>query len=640
MKGLFGEKGCNKEGNSNSLEKLPSEICFEMQKSGIPEDLCTFIEKCFHDLQQAKGQKKPLSPNRVQQYMKILKEPLGPNEKSIPHLTVILLALEHLLKSKKGFTMRMNQLAALLLLLFGSNQDLKTRGQLLELATGEGKSCVIAFFAAFQAMLSKKVDIICSSPILARRDELEWKDFYRELGLTCASLPIKNQSDYKETYNSNIVYGTVHDFSADVLKEEFDGKTTRGARGFDSLIVDEVDHLTLDSCLSLTYLSHQALGMHHLTSIFAMIWQMVTNLAPLGQGTNAFIRSPQFVPGFLAYLLKDVNEGDEITEIEIITLMAEQKMISAESVEKALQHLQQVKVDEKDENNNGEIIQGCLKKFQASIMNAIKEMNPDVEPEHNIATIFKKFDLDCSLHMLDEDNQPKLLNAGSASKNHLLIFPNGHVSLFFQDLDSAVQAIQDEIEDKLNNNKIIIPAFLHDFAKHMLPRFIKNAMHVAYQCERGVSYQIAPSSEAGNVEGDKTLHFHDAIIPVDVSSTGILEKNKRYSEGVQQFLEMKHQLSISDVTMTTNFLSNFSFYGRFKEIHGLSGTLGNDFDKQFLRERLGLNCIQVPSHKLSQTKAKGLVVVDQNVEQQWMSVIKEDIQASCKQGQAVLIICR
>ena len=33
---------------------------------------------------------------------------------------------------------------------------------------------------------------------------------------------------------------------------------------------------------------------------------------------------------------------------------------------------------------------------------------------------------------------------------------------------------------------------------------------------------------------------------------GILEKNKRYSEGVQQFLEIKHQLAVSDVTVTTN----------------------------------------------------------------------------------------
>ena len=36
-------------------------------------------------------------------------------------------------------------------------------GQLLELATGEGKTVVIALFAAIKAICGSKVDIACSS---------------------------------------------------------------------------------------------------------------------------------------------------------------------------------------------------------------------------------------------------------------------------------------------------------------------------------------------------------------------------------------------------------------------------------------------------------------------------------------------
>ena len=98
----------------------------------------------------------------------------------------------------------------------------------------------------------------------------------------------------------------------------------------------------------------------------------------------------------------------------------------------------------------------------------------------------------------------------------------------------------------------------------MLPRFIKNAIDVAFVYQEGISYKIATSSDsmedpAGGGGGQQK---YDAIIPVDFASTGVLEKNKRYSEGIQQFLEMKHQLALSDVTMTTNFMSNFSFYRR------------------------------------------------------------------------------
>ena len=90
-----------------------------------------------------------------------------------------------------------------------------------------------------------------------------------------------------------------------------------------------------------------------------------------------------------------------------------------------------------------------------------------------------------------------------------------------------------------------------------------------------------PKESAGglhrNIYTDSPL-FH-RIVPVDFNSTGILEKNKKYSEGMQQFLEMKHQLSVSDFTLTTNYMSNFSFYNRFGQIHGLTGTLGNEWDR-------------------------------------------------------------
>lgn len=77
----------------------------------------------------------------------------------------------------------------------------------------------------------------------------------------------------------------MHDFTADVLKQEFDGKQTRGFRRFKSVIVDEVDHLTLDNCLSQTYLSHNARGMHHMNTVLTIIWQHVLGFLPVDKGS-------------------------------------------------------------------------------------------------------------------------------------------------------------------------------------------------------------------------------------------------------------------------------------------------------------------------------------------------------------------
>ena len=615
--------------DSTGGEKLPSQIVGEMKKIGISDHLCDFILKSFHSLQHAKGQDKPLAGEKMSAYMRNHKD-----LKDSKDLTVLLLSMEHALKTLKGYTMRFNQIAALLLLMFDSEE--KVKGRLLEVATGEGKSCVIACFAAVQALQGKKVDVVCSSPILAKRDEEEWGPFFERFGLSCGSLPTKNSDDLRRVYKRDVVYATVNDFSADVLKEEFDGEPTRADRGFDSLIVDEVDHLTLDSCLSMTYLSHQAPGMHHLSTVFAVIWQLVTAVVPLSEETKAFTKRPQFFTGFLATLLQ-ANEEEEISELDVLALLVEKEFISDEDYKAVLKQVEGIKVNEKDENANVSLLSDGVKAFQDLVLESVRQLNPDVEPEDSIAEIFKCLGIQANSFMLDEDNNLEMVEENKETDNKVIIFPNGHVSVLYEDQEAVAKAIRKEVLQTLDD--ISIPSFLHGFVEKMLPRFVENAIHVAYGCELGSSYQIASgesSEDAIKTSGDAVNTSGDAIIPVDVTSTGILEKNKRYSEGVQQFLEMKHKLSVSDVTMTTNFLSNFMFYSRFKQIHGLSGTLGNHFDKDFLRERLGLVCVSVPSHKPSLTQERGFKV---KPGEHWMDEIRLDIEAAVAKGQAALVIC-
>lgn len=38
------------------------------------------------------------------------------------------------------------------------------------------------------------------------------------------------------------------------------------------------------------------------------------------------------------------------------------------------------------------------------------------------------------------------------------------------------------------------------------------------------------------------------IVPVDYSCTGVVENCMKWSDGLQQFLEMKHESKLSDVT--------------------------------------------------------------------------------------------
>ena len=78
---------------------------------------------------------------------------------------------------------------------------------------------------------------------------MECQEFYKYLGLTSSHLPSNEDRDaVKAAYQADIVYGTVADFSADILKEKFDEIDMRNDRVVQEccLIVDEVDNLTID----------------------------------------------------------------------------------------------------------------------------------------------------------------------------------------------------------------------------------------------------------------------------------------------------------------------------------------------------------------------------------------------------------
>ena len=145
------------------------------------------------------------------------------------------------------YDIRPIQLISLLLL---SKKNASSKGIFLQINTGEGKSLIIQFFAAYLALQGKNVDIITSSSVLADRDALDPNkvNFYSALKLTvgCAS---------KDEYYKNIIYGDTQNFEAGILREEFKEKDVRNGRTFDCIIVDEVDSISLDNIITMTQLT-------------------------------------------------------------------------------------------------------------------------------------------------------------------------------------------------------------------------------------------------------------------------------------------------------------------------------------------------------------------------------------------------
>ena len=162
----------------------------------------------------------------------------------------------------------LKRIQLLSLLLLTSNYP--NGGVFCEIGTGEGKSTIVEFLAAFLALSGKKVDIISSSPILAERDAKDENKivFFEALGLTVGYS--SNVND-KFRYEKQILYGDVLTNEGDILRNVYEKLDIRKGRQFDFIIIDEVDNLSLDNLSSKTQLVSSFPGKDYLYSFYFCI---------------------------------------------------------------------------------------------------------------------------------------------------------------------------------------------------------------------------------------------------------------------------------------------------------------------------------------------------------------------------------
>ncbi len=95
------------------------------------------------------------------------------------------------------------------------------RGQLAEMATGEGKTLVATLPACVLALAGKGVHVATVNAYLARRDYELMRGVFEFLGLTAGLLPEKGPPDRKRAaYAADVTYGTGYEFGFDFLRDQ------------------------------------------------------------------------------------------------------------------------------------------------------------------------------------------------------------------------------------------------------------------------------------------------------------------------------------------------------------------------------------------------------------------------------------
>lgn len=183
--------------------------------------------------------------------------------------------IKRAVKIKSNFPPREIQLLSLIILL----NPKEKHGRLTQINTGEGKTTIVAMLAAIKALEGRQVDIVTSSPELAKPQSEEQKEFFRLFDLTCEHNGQDSSIDIKQRYQANIVYGAASDFQGDILRDEYSKLGTRQGRQCDVAIVDEVDSMLIDGKNHIVMLSSSVPGMDNLEPLLAAIWIQIGEVA-------------------------------------------------------------------------------------------------------------------------------------------------------------------------------------------------------------------------------------------------------------------------------------------------------------------------------------------------------------------------
>ncbi|KAJ3664194.1 hypothetical protein Zmor_008382 [Zophobas morio] len=201
-----------------------------------------------------------------------------------------------------------------------------------------------------------------------------------------------------------------------------------------------------------------------------------------------------------------------------------------------------------------------------------------------------------------------------------------HFEKFFQEINKSERKI---IKMKIKENLTEIsltPNHLKDYVTRKLDVWIKNALHAKYNCHEHRQYRIVCD------DGE------DIITPVDYMNTGVTMRNTVWSNGLHQFVQLKHNLRLTFESLTSSYISNIGYIKKYKDenIFGMTGTLGSSAEQNLLSDIYNLNYAKIsPYTKKNFQELPGIVVDDD----EWSNYIVLEILENIDEGRAVLVIC-
>jgi preprotein translocase subunit SecA len=435
-------------------------------------------------------------------------------------------------------------------------------GSIAEMQTGEGKTLTASMPLYVHALTGKPVHLVTVNDYLAKRD-CEWiGSIFRRLGLTVAYLT-NDVPPYqrKETYASDIVYGTASEFGFDYLRDNSMSmnKNEQVQRGHYFAMVDEIDSILIDEARTPLIIS-----------------------GPVPESRQMYDELKDGVAHLVRIQRDSCNKlaTESRKTLESLHLLEENQAppkLSKEEDEKRKEAFRKLWLVNKGTPRN-------------KILKRIKE-NPDLRLEIDKWETYyfgeqnkeEKFEALAELYMVvdERNNEYELTDKGIQAWSE---FQSGSGSDDFTMLDlgheyavidqNASLNVQDKMQAKISLRE-------NDAKRKERSHNLRQMLRAHLLMEKDIDYIVQDHK----------------IIIID-ENTGRPQPGRRFSDGLHQAIEAKEDVAIQGETQTYATITLQNYFRMYDRLSGMTGTAMTEANE--FKEIYKLQVLEIPTYRACQ----------------------------------------
>jgi preprotein translocase subunit SecA len=410
------------------------------------------------------------------------------------------------------------------------------RGNVAEMATGEGKTLVATLPLYLNALAGRGAHLVTVNSYLAQRDS-EWMGHvYRYLGLTvgCIDLHEPGTPERRAAYGADITYGTNNEFGFDYLRDNMvHTLEMRVQRPHAYAIIDEVDSVLIDEARTPLIIS-----------------------GPVGTETNVayarynpliadlFRRQSRIISELLGQAERAIEEGDEMTAGENL-LLAKRGMPKNKKL---------MKLFAEDPG-----LQKLAQRAEASYMR-----------EKRLHELDERL-----LFAMDEKGH----NAHLTDQGLDILAPDDHSAFIIPDISEEIAHVEEDPDLSVDEKREAKETIEREYAEK------SEKLHVIHQLLK--AYAL--------FQKDEQYVVQDGQVMIVDEFTGRMMPGRRWSDGLHQAVEAKENVSVKGETQTLATITIQNYFRMYDKLAGMTGTA--ETEESEFQQIYNLNVQVIPTNR-------------------------------------------